>query len=139
MASRRRGATWPDYRLGERQHMPLAMSEVGKCVMAIVDAVDPGVSLAGQFIMQSGGEEAPDDGRRCLPAARRRACGSPSLGLSGRRSMKPMSLAVIQIVASRRVQRSASTSRSGAAQISCSGLGPSAAGPGPRPASVIHD
>jgi hypothetical protein len=34
-------------------------------VGATVDAVDHGVGLAGQFVMQYGGDEAADDGRRC--------------------------------------------------------------------------
>jgi hypothetical protein len=34
-------------------------------VGATVDAVDHGVGLAGQFVMQPGGDEAPDDGRGC--------------------------------------------------------------------------
>jgi hypothetical protein len=37
-----------------------------------VDAVDHGVGLADQFVMRSGGDEAPDDGRRSRAVGRRR-------------------------------------------------------------------
>jgi hypothetical protein len=46
------------------------------------------------------------------------------------------SSAAIRIAASRLVQRSASTSRARAERISCSGLEPSSAEPGPQPASA---
>jgi hypothetical protein len=69
------------------------------------------------------GPYAPDAVRIVESTARRRACGSPSPGLSGRRSMKPLSSAAMRIATSRRVQRSAPTSHTRAERISMLGPG----------------